>query len=218
VGESDQWDLVDFCRRRFGVELQPEAMGRIGRFLDLLEVWNRRLRLTGERDRCTLLRKHVADAVRCVPLVPQGGSFLDIGTGAGFPGAVVACVRPDLQTTLLDAKQRPVSFLGEVIRGVPLTQARAVRLRAEEAADDATLARSQDLVTSRAIRIDQFVGLAEPLLAPGGRAISMQSQATERAVADAVARRAGMRVVAVHDYDLPDGEPRRLVVMASADG
>lgn len=218
MGESDQWDLVDFCRRRFGVELQPEAMGRIGRFLDLLEVWNRRLRLTGERDRCTLLRKHVADAVRCVPLVPQGGSFLDIGTGAGFPGAVVACVRPDLQTTLLDAKQRPVSFLGEVIRGVPLTQARAVRLRAEEAADDATLARSQDLVTSRAIRIDQFVGLAKPLLAPGGRAISMQSQTTERAMADAVARRAGMRVVAVHDYGLPDGEPRRLVVMASAEG
>jgi 16S rRNA (guanine527-N7)-methyltransferase len=214
VGESDQRDLVDFCDRAFGVELQPEDVGRIDRFLDLLEVWNRRLRLTGGRDRSTLLRKHVADAVRCVPLMPHGASFLDLGTGAGFPGVVVACVRPDLRTTLLDAKQRPVSFLGEVIRSVPLPRARAVRLRAEEAANDATLARSHDVITSRAIRIEQFVELAKPLLVPGGLAISMQSQTTARPAADAVARRADMHVIALHDYRLPDGEPRRLVVMA----
>ena len=213
MGESVQWDLVDFCVRAFGVELQPEDIGRIDRFLDLLEVWNRRVRLTGERDRPTLLRKHVTDAIRCVPEMPHEGRFLDIGSGAGFPGVVVACVRPDLQTTLLDAKQRAVSFLGESIRAIPLARTRTLRLRAEDAANDATLARSQDVITSRAIRIDRFVRLAKPLLAPGGRAISMQSRASEPAMIDAIARRADMRVVALHDYQLPDGEPRRLVVM-----
>lgn len=213
MGESDQWDLVDFCHRSFGVELQPDDVGRIDRFLDLLEVWNRRLRLTGERDRRTLLRKHVADAIGCVALMPHGARLLDIGTGAGFPGAVVACVRADLQTTLLDAKQRPVSFLGEVIRNVPLPRASAVRMRAEDAGGS-SLAHRQDVVTSRAIRIELFVELAKPLLAPGGRAISMQATATDRARADAIAERAGMRVVAVHDYRLPDGEARRLVVIA----
>lgn len=212
MSEFGDSELIGFCRRAFGVEIDPRDLETIGRFLDLLELWNTRLRLTGERDRTTLLRKHVVDAIACVPLMPPGGAYLDLGTGAGFPGVVVACLRPDLRTTLLDARQRPVSFLGEVIRTMPLPAARALALRAEEAANDVDIAHRQDVVTARALRMDAFFRLAKPLLAPGGRAISMQTPATDRLDAEAVAARCALRVLDVRDYRLPGGEPRRLVV------
>ena len=209
----DQWDLVGHCERAFGLRLAPEDVARIDRFLDMLELWNRRLRLTGERDRSTLLRKHVVDGLACVPLIPSGARVLDVGTGAGFPGAVVACVRPDVATTLLDARQRPVSFLGEVIRAVPLPRTRAVAMRAEDAAGDPAMARQQDVVTSRAIRFDRFVRLAQPLLASGGRMVSMQTPTTDRSTANAAARNVGLELLDLRDYRLPDGEPRRLVIL-----
>jgi 16S rRNA (guanine527-N7)-methyltransferase len=196
----------------FGTGLDREAASRIGRYLELLETWNRRLRLTGERDRSTLIRKHIADALACAPWLPQTGSMLDLGTGAGFPGVILACLDPDASATLLDSRQRPASFLNEVVRSLPLPCARVVVMRAEDAAHDPTIAGRQDVVTSRATRMDDVLRLAKPLIATGGRVISMQTPKTERAIAETCVRRHGYGSVELRDYRLPDGEPRRLII------
>jgi 16S rRNA (guanine527-N7)-methyltransferase len=212
VDESDRALLESWCLNELGRGLERSASTRIGRFLDLLGVWNRRLRLTGERDATTLVRKHVADSLACTSILPDAGDALDIGTGAGFPGVVLACVQPDVDWTLLDARQRPVSFLNEVIRGVPLERVRALAMRAEAAATEPTIAGRQRLVTSRAIRMQEFLRLARPLLAPGGCAVSMQTQKVDRDDLDQIVRREGYGASEVMDYRLPDGEPRRLVI------
>jgi 16S rRNA (guanine527-N7)-methyltransferase len=212
VTDSERRLLHDWSWAAFGVAIDAAAAARIGRYLDLLETWNRRVRLTGERDRQTLVRKHVADAIACVPWMPPGAAFLDIGTGAGFPGVVAACIRPDAGATLLDSRHRCTSFLNEVIRTLPLERARTVTMRAEDAAHDASIAGSQAVVTSRAIRLDDVLRLAKPLLAPGGVAISMQTPHTDRATAERSARRHGFASVELGDYRLPDGEARRLIV------
>jgi 16S rRNA (guanine527-N7)-methyltransferase len=213
VIEADRRALVAHCAGAFGTSLSEDDLRRLDRYLDLLDVWNPRLRLTGERDRSRLIRKHVADSLACVALVPEGGSLMDIGSGAGFPGGVVACVRPDADVTLLDARERPVSFLREAIRTVPLPRTRAVVARAEEAAADPALAGRQDVVTSRAIRFDVFARIGRPFVRPGGRLVAMQTPATNRAAADTVARSVGLTVLDLRDYRLPDGEARRLVVL-----
>src|SRR5689334_5557447 len=100
-----------------GVEVGPEALGRLGRFLSELEVWNRRIRLTSERDRRRLIERHLIDSVAVVRHLPRSGRVLDIGSGAGFPGIVIACLRPDLEVVLLESRRRPTSFLRAVIRG-----------------------------------------------------------------------------------------------------
>lgn len=196
----------------FGFRLDKDALGRIDRFLQLLELWNRRLRLTGERDPSTLVQKHVVDSLSCVPLLPQVGNVLDLGTGAGFPGAVLACVRPDLETVLLDARERPVSFLREVVRTAPLEHTRAIAMRGEDAATDSGMVGRQAVVTSRALRMEAFFPLAKPLLAPGGIAVSMQTPRVDVPTASAIAARYGLRLVELRDYRLPNGDPRRLVV------
>ena len=213
VGESESTFIERACLETFGFRLEPGAWSRIERFLDLLVVWNQRLHLTGERGRQTLLRKHVVDSLSCVPLLPLQGRALDLGTGAGFPGAVLACVRPELDMTLLDARRKPVSFLHEVARHVPLPHATAIAMRAEEAGSSPGLSRSQMLVTSRALRMDVFLPLARPLLAAGGSAVSMQTPKRNRSAAEIIVRAHGFDLVELRDYRLPDGEPRRLVVM-----
>ncbi len=211
--DATEQAILGRCAEHFGFDLDVGALDRIGRFLDLLVVWNRRLRLTGERDVGTIIKKHVADSFACVPLMPaDAGRVLDLGTGAGFPGAVVSCVRPQLTMTLLDARERPVSFLGEAIRSVPLPNARAVQMRAEEAALDRTIGHCQQVVTSRAVRMDLFLGLAKPLLGERGRAVSMQTPNTTETTAQTVAAAHGLSLLDVRDYELPDGEPRRLLL------
>jgi len=134
---------------------------------------------------------------------------VDVGSGAGFPGIVLGCLRPDLQFVLIESRRRRASFLREAIRAIPLPAARALEMRAEEAAADPEQAGRAAIAISRALRLDVFLGLAAPFLAPDGAAIAMQ---TPRAAgpASALAAEHGFRLVARHDYVLPGGAARSL--------
>jgi 16S rRNA (guanine527-N7)-methyltransferase len=212
VAEIDLRELAAYSRTAFGLTLDADAWSRIERFLDLLEVWNRTQRLTGERDRRVLLGKHVADSLACAAIPGTDERVLDIGTGAGFPGAVIGCVRPDVDVTLLDSRERPMSFLGELIRSLPLARVDALAMRAQDAARIPSMAGAYGLVTFRAVRLDQFLPLAKPLLSPGGRIVSMQAPPTTEAMARSIADEAGIAFRELRDYRLPTGEPRRLVI------
>jgi 16S rRNA (guanine527-N7)-methyltransferase len=193
-----------------GVELDATAASRVGSFVAVLDVWNRRLRLTGERDRSVLLEKHVVDCFAVVPRLPRAGMVVDIGSGAGFPGIILACVRPDLDVVLIESRRRPVSFLREAIRKIGLEHARVLEARAEDAGVDTTLAGRASVVTTRAVRLEVFVTIAMPLLTPAGEAIAMQTPRTARDAAS-VATTHGLQLVGRDDYRLPDGAARSLL-------
>jgi 16S rRNA (guanine527-N7)-methyltransferase len=192
-----------------GVILSEADVSRLVRYVDLLALWNRRIRLTGTREIGGIVERHVVDSLAVVPFVPPRGPVVDLGSGAGFPGIVIACLRPELRVVLIEARRRRVSFLREVIRSIPLPSAEALELRAEAAAADDSLAGRTRLVVARAIRLDAFLALAVPLLAADGEAIAMQ---TPRTAAGASA--AGLRLRRTHEYRLPGGERRLLLVYA----
>ena len=198
-----------------GVSLEAASIARIGRFIDLLDLWNRRTHLTGDRDRGTLVRKHAVDSLAVLPELPTAGIVIDVGSGAGFPGVIVGCARPDLTLRLIESRRRPASFLSDAIRTVPLPEARVLEMRAEDAAGDESVGGGAHVVLSRAVRLDVFLTLAAPLVRPGGLVVAMQTPATG---VDA-ARKAGsvhrLDVSRVRDYQLPDGERRRLIVFSS---
>src|SRR2546425_5737253 len=205
--------LLTESAARFGVELGLEAIARLERFLDLLSLWNRRVHLTGERDPEALLRKHVVDSLAPVAHLPAAGLVVDVGTGAGFPGLVLGCARPDLELRLIESRRRRASFLGEAIRTIPVARARVLEGRAEAIADAEVIARAE-VVVARGIRVDACLRLAARLVAPGGVVIAMQ---TPRALAPATVRTAeevGLRPKGSWDYHLPGGERRRLLFFA----
>lgn len=200
---------------QLGVELDLEAVGLLDRFLAVLEVWNRNFRLTGERDRKLLIRKHLIDSLAPVPHLPGVGMVVDIGSGAGFPGIVIGCVRPYLDVALVESRRRPTSFLREAIRSIPLPRARALESRAEDAARDPELSGRAAVVITRAVRLDFFLKLAAPLLAPHGEAVAMQTPRTARDAASAAVRH-GLHLARRHDYRLPGGSARTLLVVRRA--
>jgi 16S rRNA (guanine527-N7)-methyltransferase len=201
--------------KRFGVELERSAVERLDRFFAVLAVWNRRIRLTGERDLRLVIEQHAVDSLAPLPYLPSTGLVVDLGSGAGFPGIVLGCIRPDLELCLIEPRRRRTSFLREAIRSIPLPRARALEMRGEEAAHDPALANRAALVTARAIRVDVLLELAAPLLASDGELVAMQTPRAA-ALAERAAGRHGLRLARRHDYILPAGAARTLFVFARA--
>src|SRR5262245_29220700 len=209
---EEHQDLAEGCS---GIGLSPldcSTVDRLETFIDLLAVWNRRLRLTGDRDRRVLVAKHVVDWLEVVPELPTAGSLIDLGRGAGFPGIVLGSRRPDLGVRSAEPRRRPTSFLSEVIRIIPLPGARALEIRGEDAARDPSLAGRTKLVVSRALRVELLLSLAPPLLAPDGVVVAMQTPLLTEPRARELARPQGLDLRAVRDYRLPGGVPRRIRV------
>lgn len=124
--------------------------------------------LVSKRARSELRERHLPECAAFAEVLPRGPArVLDVGSGGGFPGMVVAILRPDLDVTLLDATRKKVDFLREVAAelGVAVD---ARHGRAEELARG-ELGSSFDLVTARAVApLERLVGWTIPFLRPGG--------------------------------------------------
>ncbi|MBH90108.1 MAG: 16S rRNA (guanine(527)-N(7))-methyltransferase RsmG [Magnetovibrio sp.] len=93
-----------------------EALQRLLVYSELLEKWQKKINLVSSSSIVELWKRHMLDSAQLLPLLPrQGCSILDFGSGAGFPGLVLALMG-ELQVTLVESDQRKCVFLSEVIR------------------------------------------------------------------------------------------------------
>jgi len=196
---------------RLGIALSDDQLGKLVSFVALLEAWNRRVNLVGDREPGALSRKHVPDCLALVSLLPGSGPLVDVGSGAGLPGLVLACLRPDLEIWLVESRRRRVSFLSEAKAHLELDRVTILEGRAEEAAARADIGHRASAVTARAVSLESLLGLACDLLAPGGQVLAMQSSAFSDGAAQALADRFGLQLDRTKDYRLSGGEARRIV-------
>lgn len=206
----DQLDLLRRWGSQMGARIDDQAIERLERYVALLDTWNRRIRLTGERDIDVVVEKHLPDCLTLAPFLEGEVRAVDVGTGAGFPGAVVACVSPGATITLVESRRRPASFLREASRDVPLPNVLVVEDRWEDWASRSPA--SVDLVTGRAIRLEILLAQADLVLKPGGVVVGMQSVKPSRAELATLAQSYRLWFVEAREYELPSGEPRQLVV------
>ncbi len=137
-------------------------MSRLAVYLDTLAAWSRRVNLTGARTPEERVRLLVADVLPAVPL-PAAGSLLDVGSGNGSPGLVLALVRDDLDVVLLEPRARRWAFLREAARAAGRSL-RVLRLR-----HDGYEGPAAQTVTLRALAVP--LGELAPLVVPGGRVV-----------------------------------------------
>jgi 16S rRNA (guanine527-N7)-methyltransferase len=126
-------------------------------------------------------------------LLPERGELVDIGSGAGLPGLVLAMMRPGLRVVLLEPLLRRSVFLEECVAALALPNVRVLRARAE---DRAAARIKADYATARAVApLDKLAGWAAGLLRPGGELLALkgQSAAEEIAAAGPVLSRLGVR-------------------------
>jgi 16S rRNA (guanine527-N7)-methyltransferase len=100
------------------------ARRRLETYAALLEKWQKKINLVGKATLDDPWRRHFLDSAQLFPLIPENAATLmDLGSGAGFPGLVLAALRPELTVTLIDSDARKGVFLREAARemGVPVT-------------------------------------------------------------------------------------------------
>ncbi len=187
-----------------------QSFQKLVRFAELLRASPHNL--LSPRGLEELESRHFPEALDFATSLPAGPRLLDIGSGGGLPGLVIAIARPDLEVHLLEATGKKAHFLSEASADmdVPVTVHHG---RAEELATGA-LAGGFDLVTARAVApLDRLVPWSSPYLGPGGQlhAIKGERWGEELEVARPLLQRHGLRVLRTPTDDGPDG-PRVVVL------
>ena len=163
-----------------GVELDAGQRERFAAFDALLAEANAVLDLTAVQDPVEAVDRHYLDSLtvlRHPDWIPTGARIVDVGAGAGFPGIPLLIARPDIEATLLDAQRKRVDFLRRVIEALGL-RARALHLRAEDAARQAEHRERYDVAVARAVAgLPALLELTLPLVRVGGRALAWKGPA-----------------------------------------
>ena len=153
---------AEFERRLLAVSPAPLAAAAVGRLwlhFEELRRWNARLSLIGPGTAAAVVERHYGESLAALPLLGPGHRRLvDVGSGAGFPGWVLAAVRDDLEVTLIEARQRKWSFLMAVSRRAALP-CRCLNARVG-AALPKELPQRLDLITMRAVKLPGAAWLA----------------------------------------------------------
>jgi 16S rRNA (guanine527-N7)-methyltransferase len=97
-----------------------ETLERLDLFAEMLTRWNSRINLVSARDLDQLWTRHIADSLQLVPELPAGEAFVDLGSGGGFPGLILA-MASNSPVTLIESDQRKASFLREAARATGTT-------------------------------------------------------------------------------------------------
>ena len=169
------------------------ALDQARRYAELLATDGVTRGLIGPRETDRLWDRHLLNCAVVAELLPEHGQVVDIGSGAGLPGIVLAMLRPSLQVTLLEPLLRRSVFLEECVAELGLANATVLRARAE---DKAAAQLRADIATARAVAgLGRLAGWAARLLRPGGQllAIKGQSAEAELAAAGPVLSRLGVR-------------------------
>ena len=137
--------------KKINIELTNKQLQQLQQYYELLIEWNQKINLTAITIKEDVYLKHFYDSLTISKVIDLNkiDSLCDIGTGAGFPGIVLKIVFPKLNVTLVDALNKRIIFLNEVIKNLNLEKIETVHLRAEDFSKKNR--EKYDVVTARAV-------------------------------------------------------------------
>ncbi|HEX8524161.1 MAG TPA: 16S rRNA (guanine(527)-N(7))-methyltransferase RsmG [Tepidisphaeraceae bacterium] len=200
---------------RGGVAL-TEAQGALfNRYLDLLTEANQRMNLTRIVDRAQAEVQHVADSLTVLPFLPVGEiRVVDVGSGGGVPGLVLAIARPDAQVTLVESTKKKAAFLKSAAEQMGLSNVVVLDQRVEDVGNDPAHREQYDVATARAVAtMDWLIEWCVPLVKKGGKFLAMKGPKVreELPVTKKALNMTGGGEPAVHGVELPGAEGHVIV-------
>jgi 16S rRNA (guanine527-N7)-methyltransferase len=141
--------------------------------------------LVGPRESSRIWDRHLLNCAVVAELIGPGARVIDVGSGAGLPGIVLALARPELRIVLIEPLARRATFLDEVVAKLGLENTTVVRARAEECVPRRGRPRVEpaDVVTARAVApLDRLAAWCLPLVAPGGRLLALKGESAAEEV------------------------------------
>jgi len=161
--------LASYCQQ-LPFEVSTHQQEKLLAYLAALQKWNKAFNLTAVRDPQEMLTHHLMDCLAIAPYFAQG-NLLDVGTGAGFPGIILAIIYPEKPITLIDCNSKKVRFLRQVVHELGLTCVQPVHGRVEVIDSKQKF----QIITSRAFAsLQDMVKLTAHLLADDGCYLAMK--------------------------------------------
>ena len=175
-------------------------------YINLLAKWNHAYNLTGVREKKRMIHAHVLDSLAVLPYL-RGNRCLDIGTGAGLPGFILALTQPEQAWTLLDSNGKKIRFLRQLLYEMKTENVEIIHSRAEKFLSSV----AYSSIISRAFgTLDVFYGAVEHLLHPGTRVLAMKGKLPDNELQGV----AGLKkFISVHNLRVPGIDAQRSLVI-----
>lgn len=209
--ERTEFILNEFNKCK--IKLSGEQAEKFVKLYEFLVEYNQNVNLTAITDFEEVVIKHFVDSVLPFTMVniKENSSFIDVGTGAGFPSIPLMIVRPDLKGTLLEALNKRCVFLEQACEIVGV-KATVVHGRAEDYAKEKR--ESFDFATARAVAAMPVLSeYCMPYVKVGGKFIALKSVNEEIEQSERAIKILGGKKAKVKDYTITNGDNRRLFVI-----
>ena len=209
---TDLRDRLQAGLTALGLSLFPEQQQQLLDYLALLGKWNRVYNLTAVRDGEDMLTHHLLDSLAVVAPLRRALSdiqtasprVLDVGSGGGLPGVVIAIACPEVAVTCVDTVAKKAAFIQQAAAELGLPHLRATHARVEN------LREAYDVVTSRAFAsLKDFVTWSRSALAPNGVWMAMKGRQPDAEIAELPA---GVSVFHVEPIAVPGLDAQRCIV------
>jgi 16S rRNA (guanine527-N7)-methyltransferase len=163
-----------------------ETESRLEAYVDLLVLWQAKTNLVASSTLPNLWTRHISDSLQLLALAPAAKIWVDLGSGGGFPGVVLACAMagaPGAMVHLVERNAKKAAFLREALR---ITGATGTVHHADIGDSVDSFAGAVDCVTARAVApLHQLIGFAEPLVRQGAKALFLKGQDVEAELTEA---------------------------------
>ena len=203
---TDSISIVNTLKKRYGEQKTATLLA----YLDLVLVRNEHINLTAVRDRNEALIKHVLDSLAITDLTEykEAKTIIDVGTGAGFPGALLAIVDPEKEFTLLDSTLKRLKVIDEFAKTLNISNLKTVHARAEEISRKPEYSEAFDICVSRAVaNLEKLSGWCLPFVRKGGYFIAYKGENYEEELLQAakVIKKNSARLSYIESYkDVPE--------------
>ena len=203
-----QREQLEEGAQALGLDLSQDQIERLLDYGSAILKWNKVYNLTALRDPALVITHHLLDSLAAVPPLarqqPGAGRLLDVGSGAGLPGVVIAICRPDLEVHCLDAVAKKMAFVQQMAGALQLPRLRGLHARVE------TLEGRYDVITSRAFAsLIDFVEGSAQLLAPTGVWMAMKGKRPDEEIEQL---RTSVNVFHVEQLLVPGLDAERCIV------
>lgn len=202
--------------QELGLRMSDPQIDALMTYLDLLQKWNKVYNLTAVRDPVEMMTHHLLDSLAAIePLVRQVGErtvqLLDVGSGGGLPGVVIAVACPWINVTCVDTVAKKAAFIQQVAATLKLPNLRGLHARVESL--NALSGQGFDVVCSRAFAsLVDFVNWSRGSLYPGAVWMAMKGKHPEEELATLAAEAPGVEVFHVEQLRVPGLEAERCIV------
>lgn len=199
---------------KINIILTEEQQEKLSRFYELLIIWNEKINLTRITTKEDVYLKHFYDSLTLIKAIDLSKkiTLCDVGSGAGFPGIVLKIVFPNLEITLIDALNKRVNYLNEIISELQLENIVAIHTRSEDYARNNY--EKYDIVVARAVANLRILSeLCIPLVKVNGYFIAMKGIiSSEIKDADDILKKLDSEIINISSFTLPYENSQRNLI------